>query len=391
MKKITTYLLLIFVLSTMLFAGCSSQPSAGGDAAESDTIKIGWIGSLTGDQAVWGTCEFDTLKMVVEDANAAGGLLGKQIEVIGYDTRGDATEAVNAVKRLTSQDKVVAILGPNASGQAISISGVLEQMKVANIATVATNPKVTVNDDGSVKPYNFRVCFIDPYQGAVAAGYAAEKLSFTKAAILYDVTSDYSQGLSEFFEKTFTEKGGTIVAKEGFKAGDVDFRAQLSKIKEAQPEVIFMPYYYKEVALSANQARELGITSVLMGGDGWPSDQLIEMASDAIEGSFVVNHLDFNDPDVKPFQEQYKAKYNKNLELNGYLVHDAFKLFEQAVKDANSTDSDAIAKALSTAKVEGITGKINISPETHNPEGKEAAIIKITGGNYEFQEKYAAE
>ena len=125
MKKITTYLLLIFVLSTMLFAGCSSQPSAGGDAAESDTIKIGWIGSLTGDQAVWGTCEFDTLKMVVEDANAAGGLLGKQIEVIGYDTRGDATEAVNAVKRLTSQDKVVAILGPNASGQAISISGVL--------------------------------------------------------------------------------------------------------------------------------------------------------------------------------------------------------------------------------------------------------------------------
>jgi branched-chain amino acid transport system substrate-binding protein len=177
----------------MLFAGCSSQPSAGGDAAESDTIKIGWIGSLTGDQAVWGTCEFDTLKMVVEDANSAGGLLGKQIEVIGYDTRGDATEAVNAVKRLTSQDKVVAILGPNASGQAISISGVLEQMKVANIATVATNPKVTVNDDGSVKPYNFRVCFIDPYQGAVAAGYAADKLSFTKAAILYDVTSDYSQ------------------------------------------------------------------------------------------------------------------------------------------------------------------------------------------------------
>ncbi len=390
MKKITTYLLLIFVISTMLFAGCAA-PDAGGDAAEADTIKIGWIGSLTGDQAVWGTCEFDTLKMVVEDANAAGGILGKQIEVIGYDTRGDATEAVNAVKRLTSQDKVVAILGPNASGQAISISGVLDQMKVANIATVATNPKVTVNDDGSVKPYNFRVCFIDPYQGAVAAGYAADKLNFTKAAILYDVTSDYSQGLTEFFEKTFTEKGGSVVVKEGFKAGDVDFRAQLSKIKESGAEVIFMPYYYKEVALSANQARELGITAVLMGGDGWPSDQLIEMASDAIEGSFVVNHLDFNDPDVKPFQDQYKAKYNKNLELNGYLVHDAFKLFEQAVIDANSINSEEIAKALSTAKVEGITGTINISPETHNPEGKDAAIIKITGGNYEFQEKYAAE
>jgi len=139
---------------------------------------------------------------------------------------------------------------------------------VPDIATVATNPKVTVNDNGTVKPYNFRVCFIDPYQGAVAAGYAYDKLGLKNAAILYDVASDYSQGFTEYFVKTFTAKGGTIVAKEGFKEGDVDFRPQLSKIKEAKPDMILMPYYYKEVALSAKQARELGITATLIGGDG---------------------------------------------------------------------------------------------------------------------------
>ncbi|HAS92414.1 MAG TPA: ABC transporter substrate-binding protein, partial [Clostridiales bacterium] len=176
--------------------------------------------------------------------------------------KGDATEAVNATKRLITQDGVCAIIGPNASGQAIAISSVLEEYKVPDISTVGTNPKVTVNDDGSVKEFNFRVCFIDPYQGAVAAGYAYDRLGLRNAAVLYDVASDYSQGFTEFFEKTFTEKGGKIVAKEGFKSGDQDFRPQLSKINGENPDMILMPYYYKEVALSANQARELGIDAV---------------------------------------------------------------------------------------------------------------------------------
>lgn len=396
MKKTFAKIAATTLMVAMVMTGCGggqqggAAPEGGGEADAGDTVKIGWIGPLTGDNAVWGTCERDTLQMLVDEQNEKGGFMDKKIELVGYDTKGDATEAVNAVKRLTAQDKVIAILGPNSSGQALSISGILEQTKVPDIATVATNPKVTVGDDGNVKPYNFRICFIDPYQGAVAAGYAAEKLGFKSAAVLYDVTSDYSQGLTEFFEKSFTEKGGKIVAKEGFKAGDVDFRAQLSKIKEANPEVIFMPYFYKEVALSANQARDLGITATLMGGDGWPSDQLIEMAKDSIEGSYVVNHLDFNDPEVQPLQEKYKAKYDKNLEINGYLVHDAFLLLEAAINKAGSLDSDAIAAAISEVELKGITGNINISPDTHNPEGKEAAIIKITDGNYEFQEKYAA-
>ncbi len=385
MKKKVLWAVSVLLIFTMILTACGGK---GTSATSSDTIKIGWIGSLTGDQAVWGTCESNTVKMLIEELNANGGLLGKQVEGIYYDTKGDAAEAVNAVKRLITQDGAVAIIGPNASGQAISISAVLEQYKVPDIATVATNPKVTVADDGKVKQYNFRVCFIDPYQGAVAAGYAFDRLGLKNAAVLYDVASDYSQGFTEFFEKTFVEKGGKVVAKEGFKEGDVDFRPQLSKIKEANPDLILMPYYYKEVALSANQARELGIDAVLIGGDGWPSEQLMEMAAASIEGSYVVNHLDFNDPEVKPLQEKYKAKYNLPMELNGYMAHDAFKLLEAAIKDAGSADSAKITESLTKVTVEGVTGTIRISEEDHNPIGKQAAIVKIENADYVFQEKY---
>jgi branched-chain amino acid transport system substrate-binding protein len=385
-KKVLSLVSLLLIL-TMLLSACGGKTAAPAE----ETIKIGWIGSLTGDQAVWGTCESNTIKMLIEEVNAKGGILGKQVEGIYYDTKGDAAEAVNATKRLITQDGVVAILGPNASGQAISISAVLEQYKVPDIATVATNPKVTVSDDGKVKDYNFRVCFIDPYQGAVAAGYAYDKLGLKNAAVLYDVASDYSQGFTEYFEKTFTEKGGKIVAKEGFKEGDVDFRPQLSKIKEANPDVILMPYYYKEVALSANQARELGIEATLMGGDGWPSDQLMTMAKDAIEGSYIVNHLDFNDPEVKPLQDAYKAKYNLSMELNGYMANDAFLLLQAAITAANSTDPVKITEALTQVSVEGVTGTIQLSEENHNPVGKQAALVKIENGGYVFQEKYGVE
>ncbi|KXG77711.1 Leucine-, isoleucine-, valine-, threonine-, and alanine-binding protein [Fervidicola ferrireducens] len=384
MLKKVAVLILSVLLITAFATGCGQK----NQGAAGDVVKVGWIGSLTGDQAVWGQSELNTLKMLAEELNNSGGLLGKKIEIVGYDTRGDATEAVNAVKRLISQDKVIAIIGPNTSSSAMAISGILEEFKVPDIATVATNPKVTVLD-GKVKPFNFRVCFIDPYQGAVAAGYAYDVLGFKKAAVLYDVTDEYSQGLAEFFIKTFEEKGGKIVAKEAFKSGDTDFRPQLSKIKAANPDVIFMPYFFKEVALSAKQARDLGINSVLMGGDGWPSDTLLEMAADAVEGSYFVNHLDFDDPAVQEFKQKYKAKYGKMPELNGYLAHDAFFMLVDAIKRANSFDPVAIRDALETVDIQGITGRIKIGKDTHNPEGKEAAIIKIEGGKYKFQQKYA--
>lgn len=328
MKKLWFLAAALAVLGGALaFASGGQQQSAG------DVIKVGWLGALTGDQAVWGNNELNTVKMLFDEYNAKGGIdvAGKKykLEVIGYDTKGDAQEAVNVTRRLTSQDKVVAILGPNASGNAIPMAPILEQAKVPGIATVATNPKVTVLD-GKVKPYNFRVCFIDPYQGAVAAGYAVDVLKAKKAAILYDVSDDYSQGLREFFIENFKKAGGEIVADESFKSGDVDFRPQLSKIKAANPDVIFMPYFFKEVALSANQARELGMTQVMMGGDGWPSDQLISMGGAAVEGSYFVNHLDYDDPDVSDYEARYRAVFKQETELNGYLVHDAVLLLVAA-------------------------------------------------------------
>ncbi len=379
------------LLCSLLIAAVALVGCAGGQKV--DTIKVGWFGALTGDQAVWGENELNTVKMLFEEYNAKGGIEvgGKKykLEVIGYDNKGDAQEAVNVTKRLTGQDKVVAILGPNASGNAIPIAPILEAAKVPDIATVATNPKVTVMD-GKVKPYNFRVCFIDPYQGAVAAGYAFDRLGARKAAILYDVSDDYSQGLREFFKASFTKKGGQIVADESFNAGDVDFRPQLAKIKAANPDVIFMPYFFKEVALSANQARELGITQVLLGGDGWPSEQLISMGGKAVEGCYFVNHLDYADPAVADYKARYKAKYGKDTELNGFLVHDAVLMLVDALKRAGKVDGEAVAKALTTTDIQGITGRIKIGADTHNPEGKDAAILKIVNGQYVFQEKYAA-
>lgn len=378
--------LLFVMLAALVLISC-------GGTKQADVIKVGWFGALTGDQAVWGNNEYKTVQMLFEEMNAAGGIkVGDKtykLEVIGYDNKGDAQEAVNVVRRLTSQDKVVAILGPNASGNAIPIAPILEAAKVPDIATVATNPKVTVLD-GKVKPYNFRVCFIDPYQGAVAAGYAYDVLGARKAAVLYDVADDYSQGLREFFNENFKAKGGQIVADESFKFGDVDFRPQLSKIKASNPDIIFMPYFFKEVALSANQARELGITQPMMGGDGWPSEQLISMGGAAVEGCYFVNHLDYEDPDVADYKARYKKKYGVDTELNGYLVHDAVLMLVEGLKIAGKVDGEALAKALEKVDFQGITGHVRIDPATHNPMGKDAAILKIINGQYVFQQKYAA-
>ncbi|MEA4970562.1 MAG: ABC transporter substrate-binding protein [Candidatus Pelethousia sp.] len=381
--------LLVMALAAMLlltaFSGCS------GGSASSGPIKIGWIGSLTGDSAVWGTNESNMLKMLVEETNANGGILGRQVELICYDTKGDANEAVNVTRRLAAQDKVCAIIGPNASAHCIAIQGVLKELKVPDISTVATNPKVTVDEaTGAVQPYNFRVCFTDPYQGAIAGGYAADELGFTKAAILYDISDDYSQGLTQFFEETFTAKGGTIIAKEAFKKDDVDFKAQLTKIKETGPEVLFLPIYYKEVALIAKQARELGIDAVLMGGDGWPSDTLFEMAKEELQGSYLVNHLDTNDPEFVPLKEKFEGKYNTSLEMNGYMAHDAYLVLVAAIEKAGSADSQAITDALTQITVKGVTGEIKLSPEDHNPMGKEGSIQKIEGDTYVFIQKYGA-
>lgn len=393
MKKALS-LILALAMVMVLAAGCGQSTSSNdGDAGSAETIKIGWIGALTGDGAVFGKTESQTIIMLAEELNAKGGILGKNVEIVTYDTRGDVAEAINATSKLINQDKVSIIVGPNASDQAIGMSATLEKGKVAGIATVATNTKVTIDESGAVKPYNFRVCFIDPYQGAVAAGYAADKLGFKKAAILYDVASDYSQGLAQYFKETFVAKGGEIVAEEGFKAGDVDFKPQLSKIKDANPDCIFLPCFYKEVSLASKQAREdLGITATFIGGDALQSAQLMEMAKDAVQGTYVVNHIDYNDPALADLTNRYTTRWpGDKPELNTYLGHDAFFLAVEAIKKAGTADSEAVAKAITEVEFDGVTGKIKIDPATHNPLGKEAVMTKIEGDDYIFIERYSAE
>ena len=370
----------------VLGAACGSVPAGG------DVIKVGWIGSLTGDQAAYGICESQTLKMLVDNKNAEGGLLGRQIQLICYDTKGDAQEAVNVARRLCAQDQVCAILGPNASGQAIAIQSVLDEYKVPDLATVATNESVTVQD-GVLKEYNFRVCFIDPEQGKIAGSFVADHLKFTKAAILYDVNDDYGQGLKDNFIAVFTAKGGEIVAEEGYTAGDTDFTAQLTKIKEANPEIIFTPIFYQDFMMIHKQARTLGIGLPMLGGDGCASEVLFDAAED-VNGSYVINHVSLTDPSGEAFRTEYAERYGgAKMELNGYMAYDAFLTWCAAVEHAGSDDPEAIADAYTQIEVEGMTGTIKISPETHNPVGKSGCVEQVDGVNktYSFVTNIAGE
>jgi branched-chain amino acid transport system substrate-binding protein len=380
-------ILMMLAAAVLMFSGCSRS-------GKDNVIMIGWFGSLTGEQAVWGENELNTVKLLFDEYNLHGGIEvgGKnyKLEVIGYDNKGDPQEAVNVVKRLTGQDKVVAIIGPNSSDSAIPIASVLEKAKVPDIATAATNPKVTVIG-GKVKPYNFSVCFTDSYQGAIAAGFAYDVLKSRRAAIIHNESSVYSRDLREFFAADFKKRGGDVVADVSFNDSEVDFKPQLSKIKAAKPDIIFLPFYTKEVALAANTARALGMRQTLLGGDGWPSDQFIAMGGKALDGSFFVNYLDYTDPTAMDFAAKYRTKYGKETELNGYLTHDAVVALVAAIKKAGKPDGQAIAKALNGIEIEGITGTIHISPDTHNPEKKDASIIEILAGKYQFKQKYTAE
>jgi branched-chain amino acid transport system substrate-binding protein len=256
------------------------------------------------------------------------------------------------------------------------------------VASTATNPKVTVSDSGAVNSYVFRACFTDPYQGKVAAYFASQKLGKKKAAILMTIDDPYSTGLSQYFKENFEKAGGKVVSEVSYTSGEKDFRAPLTKIKAANPDVVFIPAYYNDVALASKQARDLGIKQLLLGGDGWPSDNLISLAGKSLEGCLFINHLDMDGAAAKPMRDEYKAKYNKNAELNSYMVHDALLMVVDAIQRAGTVNSVAIQKALTTCNLQGITGHIKIGAN-HDPVGKEAWLIKIVGPDMKFQEKFA--
>ena len=390
MKKVLAIVLILAMV--FCFAACGQDKGTEGTETSGDTIKLGWIGALTGDQAAFGTCESQALKLLVEKKNAEGGILGKQIEVICYDTKGDAQEAINATKRLCAQDGVCAILGPNASGQAMAIQSVLNEYHVTDMTTVGTNPKVTVAEDGSLMEYNFRVCFLDPEQGRIAATFVKENLGFDKAAILYDVNDDYGQGLKQNFVEVFEKLGGTIVTEEKYNGGDADFTAQLTSIRDTDAQIIFTPIFYQDFIMMHKQARTLGIELPFLGGDGCASEVLFD-AADAVDGSYVINHVSLVDPSGDAWRQEYAERWDgAKMELNGYMIYDAFATWCAAVEKAGSADSDAIKDAYCQVEVEGITGTIKLDPATHNPIGKSGCVERVDGVNktYVFEAKVAA-
>jgi len=393
-KKVIS--LILIGLLTLSLAACGGSSSNGeakpqeGEGSK-EPIKIGHEVALTGGSALWGQSEKNALEMEIEKINAKGGVLGRPIELIAYDNKADQTEGVNVAKRLIG-DGVVAIIGPAQSGVAIAASSVTEGAKVPLIATTATNPKVTLNDDGTVKKYTFRTCFIDPYQGEVAATFALESLGVKKAAILMDVGSDYSQGLSQFFKETFTAGGGEIVADEAFRTEELDYRAQLGKIKESGAELLFIPTMQKEAGLAMKQARDLGLTCYFLGGDGWASKELIELGGEATEGSFFVNIASLEDPAISSWVKEYNEKYNMNPAMpNPVLAVDALYMIVDAIENTGSTDADVIAEYMGNMKgVPVLTGTLNMDPDTHNPLNKPAVIETVKNGEFAFYQGVAA-
>ena len=318
-------------------------------------------------------------KLVVGDINAKGGLLGRKIELVVYDTKTRNEDAVNAVRRMIKSDKVCAIIGANSSGINIATAPIVHKGKTPQISTVGTNPLVTVDYKGKVRPYSFRVCFTDPYQGALAADLAKVELKKNSAAILYNVGSDYAQGLREFFTKSYKDLGGKIVADEGYRDTDVDFRAQLTKVKSSGAEVLFLPGMGKDMALIIKQARELGLNIAIIGGDGY-GEFMNEIAGKAMKGTYWINHTYLSDPGMAPIFKRYKEVYKDDCKefVNGTMAYDATQWLLNAIERANSTDGTAIAKALETTKnLKLAHATLSISAEDHNPINKAGIILKV--------------
>jgi len=362
-------------------SGTAAAPSGGGTPGVSgDTILIGEVGSLTGSEATFGISTRNAIELAVREVNAAGGIKGKKVEVRVYDNQSKPEEAASAANRLINQDQVLVILGEVASSNSIAMAQKAQPAKVPMISNASTNPKVT-----EVGDYIFRVCFIDPFQGYVMAKFARDNLKFTKVAVLRDLGAAYSQGLADVFERKFTEMGGKIVAQETYTKGSTDFRSQLTAIKRAQPDGIYIPGYYNDIGLIARQARELGIKAKLMGGDGWDSDKLFELGGAAVEGSYFSNHYSPDDPNprIQKFIADYKAAFGSVPDSLAALGYDAAMVAFDAIKRAPSFDRAAIRDAIAATKnFPGVTGTITLDDKRNAT--KPAVVLEVGKGKTKY-------
>lgn len=346
-----------------------------------DTVKIGLITPLTGDVKTFGESTKNAFNIALEEYAKTGKY---KIEPIVADDRNDPTEGANAALKLITQDKVVAIIGPLTSKVAIPVSEIANSNKIPMISGTATNPKVTISD-GKRKPYAFRACYIDPFQGTVGANFALKELKAKTAAVLYDVGNDYSKGLAEYFKATFTKGGGNIVAYESYQKDDVDFSAIITKVGMKKPEVIYIPDYYNKVALVARQLREKGLKGIMIGGDGWDSPELLKIAGNAIVGGYFTNHYspDRKDPVADAFIKKYKEKFGVVPDALGALGYDSTVMLLKVLDSVKKPTQEEIMKALSTMKnFKGVTGSISF--DKNGDAIKSAVILKVDKDGFKY-------
>ncbi len=357
---------------------CKKSPTS--EQASGEPIKIGEVGSMTGSEATFGTSTHQGIAFAVKQINAAGGIKGKQLEIISLDDQGKPEEAAIAVTKLITQNGVSAILGEVASSRSLAMAPIAQQHKIPMVTPSSTNPKVTEIGD-----YIFRVCFIDPFQGTVMAKFALETLKVKKVAVLRDVKNDYSVGLADYFTETLKKHGGEVVIDQSYSAGDIDFKSQLTAIRTQEPEAIFVPGYYTEVGLIARQARELGIKAPLLGGDGWDSPKLKEIGGEHINGSYFSNHYSEEDkaPHVQEFITKFKAANNTAPDGLAAMGYDATKFLADAMTRAKSLAAADVRDAMAQTKdFQGVTGKITMDAN-RNPV-KSAVVLKVDGGTYKY-------
>ena len=371
----------VAALALVLPAACERRDAGG--ATTTGPIVVGMYGSLTGDGASFGVSSREGTELAVDEVNTAGGLLGgRRIQLLVEDDQSRPDEATNAVTKLITQDRVIAVLGEVASRRSLAAAPVAQRYQVPMITPSSTNERVT-----EVGDYIFRVCFIDPFQGEVLAKFAFNDLKARRVAILKDTQEDYSVGLTESITRHFTAMGGQVLDPVSYGGDDSDFRAILTRVRSQKPDVIFATGYYPEAAIIVRQARELGLTMPILGGDGWVGDAL-KNGREALNNTFISNHYSGDNPApvVQNFVKAYRARFGRDPDSIAALAYDSVKVLVDAITRAGSTEGQKVRDALATTNVAGVTGQLRMNAQRN--VDKPAVIQEVTFANGEMKFVY---
>ena len=375
--------LLPVAIVLLALAFSCARPGNDNNPSNQSTIKIGYFGDLTGPTFNFGQSAYNGVLMAASEVNQNGGINGKQIDIVIEDDKGSPEEAARLTAKLIDQDKVVAIIAGGTSGNSRAAAPKAQSSHIPLISPSSTDPAVTQTGN-----YIFRACFVDSFQGEVMASFAANTLKAQKAAIIFDFNSPYGRGLTEYFELSFSKLGGRIVAKQSYTQGDADFKGQLSTIRSAEPDVIYIPGYYGDVALIAKQARMTGLTQPLLGGDGWDAPELWQLGGDALNGAYISTHYSIDDPSpaIQAFVESYKQRYSNLLpDAHAALAYDAARLLFDAISRVGSIDSDKLREAMAQTKnFAGVTGIISMDADRNAV--KPAVVLKLQDVRFIYQE-----